>query len=121
MSGVEGCPSEVRAALGFYEALRRLDFTPDEIFLIVARHGTCQERESCLHLFVTVRRNVQEYNLDCGRTDVDATGLVRWSVAWNTGMTTRTRGAIYDEWLERGLAADLVADLELRGMLRKAN
>ena len=114
-------PPSVRKALGSYEALRRLDFTPDEIFLIVAKSAQCSTPEEHLHLFATVKRNGQEYSIDCGDTDVDAAGLVKWCEAWNSDMTTAERQAIYDEWLSFEFAVHLTTRLELRGFLRKTN
>lgn len=111
---LDDAPSEVRAALGFYEALRRMGYLPDELFFLVALR---QDRiEDGPHLFLRVEHMGRTYTLDVGRTGLaDCVALTTWTAAWNAAPTPEA-ARVWNDWCALALDELLVADLMKHGL-----
>ena len=117
----ESPPREIEKMLGAYEALRRLEFLPAEISVVLSRSAL--DADGPEHVFVQVRRDGRRYSLDCGHTACAFVDLGRWCEAWNKTMTNVDRERIWQTWLQLGtdFQVQLLDDLHARGLLARAN
>lgn len=100
----------IKEALAVHEAFRRLNFTPDEIFL----------RLSGTQLFVTVQRGDKEFNSLVGQHFQATEEILRahWDQAvhaWNVTMSELQRRAIYEGSLICRMATEFVAAIVTKG------
>jgi hypothetical protein len=99
----------IREALALHESFRRLNFTPDEIYL--------RPRTDDAH--VTVKRGALEFNAFAGKHDMTVPELIRkWAVStewWNSVATHKEQDEIFRGSKVYANSMDFVASVVAKG------
>ena len=99
----------IREALALHESFRRLNFTPDEIYLL--------PRTGDVH--VTVKRGTLQFNAFAGRHELTVFELIRkWAAAtewWNTTATNTEQDTIFRGSKVFASSVDFVASVVTKG------
>lgn len=103
-------------ALAFFEAFRRLGFTPDEIFM--GFWPTSEDATIC-NVYTVVQRGELKFTVNLGPADRPAktleaewTAKTRW---WNEHASSAERSAIYGKGYPQAHGFDLIMALQRAG------
>lgn len=101
-------PSVARA-IGFFEALRRVGFTSDEIFVIEGL-----DQGGVVSVLVQLRSGGREWTVNCGPADGADPFQVLW---WNDPDVPQSeKDVIWDRWLAEGHAVEMLLSLLSKGI-----